>query len=165
MSDDEGDGLSAPILDMPALGASYSSDQPEMAITFIGDGSQAPAPPQRAPAARAAAPAAAPPVPLTPQQLPQLQYQQRLAQARQIDAATLKTWTTVYPRYLEEGVSAAQGRRLPRSKVAGCAWGRQWQQRRAVSSAPSSPTHPSPLGLARNAHLTPPLCRQGHQRD
>jgi hypothetical protein len=110
MADSDDEGLSAPIYDSAPAPSATTQAGPEYAIQFIGED---------APAA-----AAAPPPTLAPPQQKRQQQpppQQRVQQI-QIDPATIKTWTTIYPRYLEEGLTTAQGRRLSKANLAGCAW-------------------------------------------
>ena len=108
MSDsDDDDGLSAPILDVrPFAGGTL-----EGGTLVLQDASAAPP----------AAPAAAAPSFFQPQPPPQQQQQQQIV-LQPPPKETLRRWSRVYPCYLEEGLTVAQGRRLPRKLVAGCAW-------------------------------------------
>jgi hypothetical protein len=45
--------------------------------------------------------------------------QQRMQQVR-IDPAVFKKWQVIYPCYINEMYSTAQGRRLPKEQLAGC---------------------------------------------
>ena len=106
-SDDDNDGLSAPILDVrPFAGGTL-----EGGTLVLQDASAAPAP--------AAAPAAAPS--FFQQQPPPQQQQPQQITLQLPPKETLRHWSRIYPCYLEEGLTVAQGRRLPRKLVAGCA--------------------------------------------
>ena len=108
-SDDDGDGLSAPQYDIPSA-SSMDGPEGQLVISAVAEaGAEAPRAQPRAAAPQPQSSSAAAPQAQPPQQ------------QRQIDPASIKHWIAVYPRYLEEGLTLRQGRRLPKSQVAGCA--------------------------------------------
>jgi signal recognition particle subunit SEC65 len=69
------------------------------------------------PASSSPQPPAAPAQP-TPAQIAQMQAQRRQQIEQQL--AACKHFVCIYPAYLEEGNTVAQGRRLPKRQLAGC---------------------------------------------
>jgi hypothetical protein len=117
MESDDDELLSAPLYDLPPMVSYDSMPEGQLVLSAVGDSSSMPSSVAAA-GARAPQPAQQPSQPSA-----QLQYQQRQPppQPRPIDPAVVRSWTVIYPRYLEEGITQAQGRRLSKKAVAGCA--------------------------------------------
>ncbi len=116
MESDDDELLSPPLYDLPPMVSYDSMPEGQLVLTAVGDST--------VPGSAAAGVARAPqPAQQPSQPSAQLQYQQRQPppQPRPIDPAVVRSWTVIYPRYLEEGITQAQGRRLSRNAVAGCA--------------------------------------------